>query len=155
MHERQRLVYRRQFGNLHSRFVSFRHGQPSHATTTRTESAYILAGTLRARRGERDLAIRWWDAAIDASNDKEQAFVAVSNEQRKAGLYDAALVSLRKAIVRSQREEQHPYSDEVVALLTLTGAYDEACDEILAVFALDRDVYRTMRSLTLLQILNL
>lgn len=122
----------------------------SHATTTRTESACILAGTLRARRGERDLAIRWWDAAIDASNDKEQAYVAVSNEQRKVGLYDAALVSLRKAIVRSQREEQHPYSDEVVALLTLTGAYDEACDEILAVFALDRDVYRTMRSLTLL-----
>lgn len=122
----------------------------SHATTTRNESASILAGTLRARRGERDAAVRWWEAAIDASNDKEQAYVAVSNEQRKAGLYDLALASLRKARVRSQREDQHPYSDEFVALLSLTGAYDEACDEILAVFTLDSDLYRTMRSLTLL-----
>ncbi len=122
----------------------------SHATTTRTASACILAGALRARRGERDVAMRWWDSAIEASNDKEQAYVTVSNEQRKAGLYDVALASLRKAIIQSQRQEQHPYSDEVVGLLTLTGAYDEACDEVLAVFALDRDVYRTMRALTLL-----
>ena len=122
----------------------------SHATTTRTASACILAGALRARRGERDVAMRWWDAAIEASNDTEQAYVTVSNEQRKAGLYDVALASLRKAIIQSQRQEQHPYSDEVVGLLTLTGAYDEACDEVLAVFALDRDVYRTMRALTLL-----
>ena len=122
----------------------------AHATARTTVEACILAGSLRARRGERDAAVAWWKRAQEVSGDKEQVLVQISNEQRKAGLYDLALLSIRQARTLSGREADHPYSEELVGLLTLTGGYAEACDEIIDVFTKERDLYRAMRSLTII-----
>jgi tetratricopeptide (TPR) repeat protein len=122
----------------------------AHATARTTVEACILAGSLRARRGERDAAVAWWKRAQQVSGDKEQVLVQISNEQRKAGLYDLALLSIREARTISGREADHPYSEELVGLLTLTGGYAQACDEIIDVFTKERDLYRAMRSLTVI-----
>lgn len=122
----------------------------SHATTRGTVESLLLAGSLRARRGERENAVTWWERAKEASRDQEQVLVQISNEQRKAGYFDVALASLREARVRSGREADFPYHEELVGLLTLTGAYQDACDEVLAVYSKEHDLYRAMRSLTVL-----
>ncbi len=122
----------------------------SHATARESVEAAILAGSLRARRSERDAAIRWWDRALELGRDKEQTLVQISIEQRKAALYDLALATIRKVRERSGRPADFPYSDELIGLLTITGAYDEACDEIVSVFLSERDMYRAMRSITVL-----
>lgn len=120
----------------------------SHATLYRTESAALLAGSLRARRGDRDAAIRWWKSAYEVSSDKEQTLVSTSNEQKRLGLYDLALASIREARALAQRDNDYPYSDELVGLLITTGEYDQAVTEILDVYAAYSDMYRAMRSLT-------
>ncbi len=120
----------------------------SHATRYRTESAALLAGSLRARRGDRDAAIRWWESAYEVSSDKEQTLVSTSNEQRKLGLHDLALASIRRARSLAQRDNDYPYSDELVGLLITAGEYDEAITEILSVYTAYSDMYRAMRSLT-------
>ena len=120
----------------------------SHATAQQSESAALLAGSLRARRGERDAAVTWWNVAYDKSTDKEQVLVATSAEQRKYGLFDLALASIRKARKLAQRDDEYLYSDELVGLLISTNAYDEAVEEIFSVFRQYKDMYRAMRSLT-------
>lgn len=122
----------------------------SHATARESVEAAILAGSLRARRAEREAAIRWWDRALELGRDKEQILVQISTEQRKVAFYDLALASIRKARERSGRPVDFPYSDELIGLLTITGSFDEACDEIVNVFTSERDMYRAMRSITVL-----
>lgn len=122
----------------------------SHATARESVEASILAGSLRARRAERPAAIRWWDRALELGRDKEQTLVQISTEQRKVALYDLALSSIRKARERSGRRADFPYSEELIGLLTITGAYAEASEEIVNVFLSERDMFRAMRSITVL-----
>ena len=120
----------------------------TYASQKQSSDAGVLAGSLRARRGERDAAQQWWTRALDWSVDKEQTLVQISTEQRKTGLFDLALTSIRRARDLAAGAREHPYSDELVSLLTLTSQYQEACNEIIDVFTTERDLYRTMRALT-------
>lgn len=120
----------------------------TYASQRQSSDAGVLAGSLRARRGERDAAQQWWTRALDWSVDKEQTLVQISTEQRKSGLFDLALTSIRRARDLAGSAREHPYSDELVSLLTLTSQYEEACNEIIEVFTTERDLYRAMRALT-------
>ncbi len=120
----------------------------TYASQKQSSDAGVLAGSLRARRGERDAAQQWWTRALDWSVDKEQTLVQISTEQRKTGLFDLALTSIRRARDLAGSAREHPYSDELVSLLTLTSQYQEACNEIIDVFTTERDLYRAMRALT-------
>ncbi len=120
----------------------------TYASQKQSSDAGVLAGSLRARRGERDAAQQWWTRALDWSVDKEQTLVQISTEQRKSGLFDLALTSIRRARDLAGSAHEHPYSDELVSLLTLTSQYEEACNEIIDVFTTERDLYRAMRALT-------
>lgn len=120
----------------------------TYASQKQSSDAGVLAGSLRARRGERDAAQQWWTRALDWSVDKEQTLVQISTEQRKSGLFDLALTSIRRARDLAGSAREHPYSDELVSMLTLTSQYQEACNEIIDVFTTERDLYRAMRALT-------
>lgn len=120
----------------------------AYASQKRSSDASILAGSLRARRGEREVAQQWWTRALEWSADKEQTLVQMSAEQRKSGLIDLALTSIRRARELAGSDREHPYSDEFISLLTLTNQYQEACNQIVDVFITDHDLYRAIRSLT-------
>lgn len=120
----------------------------TYASQKQSSDAGVLAGSLCARRGERDAAQQWWTRALDWSVDKEQTLVQISTEQRKTGLFDLALTSIRRARDLAGSAREHPYSDELVSLLTLTSQYEEASNEIIDVFTTERDLYKAMRAFT-------
>ncbi len=108
----------------------------------------ILAGSLNARLGNIVKADTWWLEAISLSDDDETTHVLIGAEQTQLLLHAQALKSYKSA--RTINGAPLAYGDEISHLYTVTGDLNSAAREALAIYAVDGEIVRVQRRLSVL-----